>query len=344
MNLEKHISELLYRYQCVAVPGFGAFLTEIVSAQLIENSNSFYPPKKRISFNANLKNNDGLLANQIATADKVSYEYAVSKINLEVEEWFDLLEKNKTLPLKNIGTFAYNNEQNLVFSPVENFNYLATSFGMTQVVSPKVKREVFEPILMEPDFDNVISNAEKVEEKKVDEKEIIKLEPKAEIEAEIAFEIKQPKRNSNLKYAAVFLIGCGIASPYFLNLYKEKLAIDNLVVEAKVQKQVQSKIQEATFLISNPLKDVSIVANSEMSLNYHVVAGVYKIEENADKSCKNLISKGFQSQKLSQNANGLFPVIYNSYATYTEARNAMESIKKRNNPEAWVLIQQLDKK
>jgi hypothetical protein len=344
MNLEKHISELLYRYQCVAVPGFGAFLTEIVSAQLIENSNSFYPPKKRISFNANLKNNDGLLANQIAVTDKVSYEYAVSKINLEVEEWFDLLEKNKNLPLKNIGTFAYNKEQNLVFSPVDNFNYLATSFGLTQVVSPKVKRDVFEPILIEPDFDNVISNEEKIEVGKIEEKEIIRLENRKRIEEEFDTVKKQPKRNSNLKYAAVFLIGCGIASPYFLNLYKEKIAIDNLVVEAKVQKQVQSKIQEATFLISNPLKDVSLLANSVVSLNYHVVAGAYKVEENADRNCKNLIAKGFQAQKLSQNANGLYPVVYNSYATYTEASNAMDAIKKHNNPDAWVLIQQLDKK
>ena len=46
MKIEPYIAQLLYRYQCVTVPGFGAFLTEIQSAQLIESSNSFFPPKK----------------------------------------------------------------------------------------------------------------------------------------------------------------------------------------------------------------------------------------------------------------------------------------------------------
>ena len=54
MKIEQYISQLLYRYQCVTVPGFGAFLTEFQSAQLDENSHSFYPPKKMISFNPSL--------------------------------------------------------------------------------------------------------------------------------------------------------------------------------------------------------------------------------------------------------------------------------------------------
>ena len=58
MKIEDSISQLLYRYQCVTVPGFGAFLTEFQSAQLHENSNTFYPPKKLISFNPYLKNYD----------------------------------------------------------------------------------------------------------------------------------------------------------------------------------------------------------------------------------------------------------------------------------------------
>ena len=87
MNLEHYISQLLYRYQCVTIPGFGAFLTDIQSAQWNEVSNGFYPPKKLISFNAYLKNNDGLLANHIAQTEKTSYEYAVSAIQYEVFNW-----------------------------------------------------------------------------------------------------------------------------------------------------------------------------------------------------------------------------------------------------------------
>ena len=43
MQIEKHISDLLYRYQCVTVPGFGAFLTETVSAHVTGSASSFFP-------------------------------------------------------------------------------------------------------------------------------------------------------------------------------------------------------------------------------------------------------------------------------------------------------------
>ena len=89
MKIEHHISQLLYRYQCVTVPGFGAFLTEFQSAQLDESSHSFYPPKKLISFNPFLKNNDGLLANHLAQAEKVAYETAVHAIQNEVSVWMN---------------------------------------------------------------------------------------------------------------------------------------------------------------------------------------------------------------------------------------------------------------
>ena len=55
MKIEKYIAQLLYRYQCVTVPGFGAFLTEIQSAKLNESTNSFFPPKKIVSFNSQIK-------------------------------------------------------------------------------------------------------------------------------------------------------------------------------------------------------------------------------------------------------------------------------------------------
>ena len=105
MNTQKHISQLLYRYQCVTVPGFGAFLTETKSAQWHEVSNTFFPPKKLISFNSQLKNNDGLLANHIAKAEKTTYEVAVSAIENDVISWKNSLQKEGSMELKNIGLF-----------------------------------------------------------------------------------------------------------------------------------------------------------------------------------------------------------------------------------------------
>ncbi len=50
MQLETYISDLLYRYECVVVPEFGAFLTQRESAKIHESTNAFYPPKKVVVF------------------------------------------------------------------------------------------------------------------------------------------------------------------------------------------------------------------------------------------------------------------------------------------------------
>ena len=142
MKIEVYISQLLYRYQCVTVPGFGAFLTETHSAQLNESTNSFFPPKKTISFNSRIKNNDGLLANHVALQEKISYEEAVKSIQNEVALWAEQLQRKEVVTLKNIGTIAVNAEWNWVFEPVASVNYLADAFGLSAVVSPAVQREV----------------------------------------------------------------------------------------------------------------------------------------------------------------------------------------------------------
>ena len=68
MQLSPYIKDLLYRYECVIIPGFGAFLANYTSATIDADSSTFYPPGKTISFNIQLQTNDGLLANYVASS------------------------------------------------------------------------------------------------------------------------------------------------------------------------------------------------------------------------------------------------------------------------------------
>lgn len=314
MKIDQYISQLLYRYQCVTVPGFGAFLTEIQSAQLHESSHSFYPPKKLVSFNAYLKNNDGLLANHIAQAEKMSYEIAVTVIQNEVNSWKNKLQEQGSISLKNVGELTLNAEKSLVFVPADQVNYLTSSFGLSTFASPNIKREEYK-------------------------KEVEVLEEKAPI----AFTPEKRASGNFLKYAAVFVLGAGLLSAggFFGNqYYQNKIQQETLAVQTKVQKQVDQKIQEATFFISNPLPTVTLNV-VEGKMPYHVVAGAFMQEENATKMYDELIKLGYRAQKIRQNKHGLYPVIYGSFTSYTEAQTEMERIKKSHNPEAWVLIEEL---
>ncbi|MFV8464263.1 SPOR domain-containing protein [Flavobacterium sp. LB1P62] len=314
MKIELYIAQLLYRYQCVTVPGFGAFLTETQSAQLNESTNSFSPPKKIISFNANLKNNDGLLANHIAQAEKTSYEYAVSAIQYEVFTWKKALEENN-LSIKNIGDLSLNADNNLVFKPYNQTNYLSSSFGLAPFVSPLVKRELFEKEL-----------------EAIEEKETIQLVPETRT------------ASPYLKYAAIFVLGLGLTGSVGYSIYQNQIASETMLVETAVQKQVQNKIQEATFFIKSPVPAVTLSVKSavkEVKMPYHIMAGVYREEKNADKTFNQLIHLGYNARRIAPNKHGLFPVLYGSYSTFAEAQKAQSEIQKKHNPEAWILIQSL---
>ena len=85
MQLETYISDLLYRYECVTIPKFGAFLTQRVSATIDDDSNTFYAPKKMVSFNEQIQKNDGLLAHYISDVEKIPFEAANKKIEKRVK-------------------------------------------------------------------------------------------------------------------------------------------------------------------------------------------------------------------------------------------------------------------
>ncbi|MEN2403032.1 SPOR domain-containing protein [Flavobacterium sp. MC2016-06] len=322
MKIETYISQLLYRYQCVTVPGFGAFLTEIHSAQLNESTNSFFPPKKTISFNSHLKNNDGLLANHIAQAENTSYGFAVSSISHEVLSWKQTLEENGTITLKNIGELRFNSERNIIFTPNDQTNFLSSSFGLSPFVSPLVKKEIFE---------------KKIE--KILERQPVDLYENDE-------EIKSS--GSFLRYAAILVLGLGITGSIGYPLYQNQIDSKTLVVESAVQKKVQNKIQEATFMIQNPLPAVTLSVDSSKvetaavkTMPYHIMAGAFRSEQNAKKAYDQLIKDGYEARMLGENKHGLFPVVYGSYATMAEAEKAQKEIQKGENPDAWILIEAL---
>ena len=64
-NIPKYIKHLLYNHECVIVSGLGAFIAHNESSIIDEKKNYFSPNKKSISFNSEIKKNDGLLAKKL---------------------------------------------------------------------------------------------------------------------------------------------------------------------------------------------------------------------------------------------------------------------------------------
>lgn len=135
MRLEQEIGRLLFIHDCVIVNGFGAFLTQR-SNSVLEQNNVLNPPSKRLSFNASLTKNDGLLVQFISENYGLSFDQALEKVNEQVSFWQNRLESGRSLNLEGLGILEME-ENKIQFQPENKINYLTSSFGLSPIhVSP----------------------------------------------------------------------------------------------------------------------------------------------------------------------------------------------------------------
>jgi hypothetical protein len=251
------------------------------------------------------------LVDFISQLEKISFEEALKKVEIEVNSWIAQLESNQPVLLKNIGTFKGNGELSYLFEPTESINYLTASFGLSSFTSPEIKREVY-----------------KKEAQLIEEKAPITITP-------------EKRTYPWLKYAALFIIGVGIGGYYINQWNVSNNEKQLLLVEKAVQEKVEAKIQEATFFIEAPMKALTLTNSLEINQNYHLVAGAFKNVQNAEKTLQTLLNLGYKAKKISPNKHGLHPVLYGSFSSAGEAQKALDSIRATHNKEAWMLVQEL---
>lgn len=132
MQLEKLIANLLKHHYCVIVPDFGGFIANYESAWINRERHLIFPPHKQILFNGNLTKNDGLLANEVALKNAVSYTDALAKISLQIKDWRKQLEEGQRIELDEIGFLFLQNNQ-VVFEQNREVNLLLQAYGLKQI-------------------------------------------------------------------------------------------------------------------------------------------------------------------------------------------------------------------
>lgn len=132
MNLEKYISTLLFQHDCVIVPEFGAFIAQKVNAVYQADHSTFFPPQKQLAFNPSLTKNDGLLIQEVATVNGISFEKAQEEVEGMVQFWKNHLDKNSTLNLPELGNLSKSDTHQIEFTPSAQ-NFLLESFGLDAV-------------------------------------------------------------------------------------------------------------------------------------------------------------------------------------------------------------------
>lgn len=311
MRIESYIEKLLFDYNCVVVPGFGAFLAHGKSAELDSVTNTLIPPTKTVSFNAQLSKNDGLLVSHIAKEKHLGYEELLEEVENVAESWKKRLEQGESIELFGIGKLSLNRDYRIQFEPENKTNFLTSSFGLSAFAATPIQREVLK-------------------------EEIVELEEK------VPFIITPEKREESsfrpwLKYAAVILLAISLGSTSY-RAYDE-LQQKQVTVQQDAQQEVSRLIQEATFFESAPLElpALNIKITKKKLGKHHVIAGAFRVEQNAEKKVAQLKKKGFNAFYLGTNKFGLHQVAYDSFENPKEALKFLRKVKRTESPDAWLL-------
>jgi len=324
MKVEAYISELLYRHDCVIVPGLGGFITNYRSAQIHPVSHTLRPPSKSISFNVQLQSNDGLLANYISACESVSFATAQTKIEHFVNTIQNDLEHKKEAKLAKIGVLSCDLNGKISFEPDYSINYLQDAFGLETIQSPAILRK-----------SKVVNLPKQV--------------------ARGAKSIKTQKPSINWKVAAVILPLIGLstyvsfqreavsdayANYAYLNPFKEKPAAiytPRSIEEIAERSIVIEKVAE-TPKVEATVKTEAIAETKITAKHFHLVAGCFSSKQNADNLVQKLQSEGFKSSVIGQNEKGLFRVSFDSFSSRELALAQMQSIKTSGRS-TWLLKQ-----
>ena len=298
MQLSKFISELLLEHDCVTVPGLGSFLGNFKSAHYDLENEKFYPPSKQISFNSQIKANDGLLAKFISEKSGLNYDDSLKEIHQEVLKITLNLKKESVL-LKDIGELNLNKEENIVFNPLQTKNFLKDSFGLS-------------PIFIK----------ELTQEKSLNEKEIV-LKPK----------VRSIKRSKFYQTAAVWACLIFGASSIYYNVNNDLLE-QKLAYEQDLRQESFSKVQKAVFDLGS-LPSLTINVKRQAS-QFYVIAGAFRITKNAANLVSSLKMKGYDSRILPLNEKGLTPVAFEGFSQRKAAVTSLREIQAKENKNAWI--------
>jgi len=333
-ELSEIIGVLLLRNNCVVIPEFGGFVAKVVSAQIDVAKGVITPPKKALSFNKNLNNNDGLLISTLAQERNISFDEATSIVSGKVRGIKSILDKGERVHFQNVGFLFTNKAGAISFEQDRFFNLLLSSYGLSSVhfvaeveIQATSKTEDLETkvIKLDPIKKKVVSDNEESDEVTTSLEEnsgkpkykILKTAIKfaaAAVIIPIGFysfwiPMKTDVLQSGVVYSEDFNPFSKKKAPLYDNSAKRNAITIDSIQKSESMKDITSQLSENTSVFSYAIDDdlfVPVALNKEIESKtpskpealenaYHLIVGCFGNKGNASSLVKDLNSQGFSS-------------------------------------------------
>jgi hypothetical protein len=355
INVAPYICELLFRHDCVVVPGFGGFVCTYAPARIHPAQHTFQSPSKQIVFNKHLQQNDGLLAHTISAAVPCSFEEAMQGITDFVNDCSKRLKANEKINFTNLGTLWLDVERNTCFESEPDVNFLIDAFGLSSFRSLPIIRETIQE---KHQLETRREDRPAQEERPVApmpqvnlQRRRLKIAAAIGIPLLIAALILPFSKAGNNALAGLGIIAKKEASTYIpynwtvpkFDVQKENIlsAPDSLGHAtlkltddgAPIPVSIHAPVAESTSVTAS---DIKPVPKHFQQGAYFVIGGCFEVADNAAKFQIALKGKGYNPEILEQVKSRLTHVSISSFLTKAEAEKFLQQVKA-DVPEAWIL-------
>ncbi len=344
----------------MVIPGLGGFIGSPVRAEVQAVTKTINPPGKKISFNAQLQRNDGLLIHHIVLSEGIGYEAAEPEVQQFVKSCKLRLEQSGLVMFPEVGKLLADNEGTISFQPTPGRNLLQESFGLKPVHYRQIFQAVNVPV-EQPE--NAPLQAERNRPGKT----------------------RRLARAYGISIAAMLAIGIFIAQ----DIYLKPLALENfgffkpqtiwgntnespkthqadIVAEpiqagsleitgtletetAPVIEEMPTPVETVAPIVENTPEPVASaptaattphiteINNGSIEVGYYIVLGAYSSQKNANKFIKE--QKGASGLVVIPSGK-LFRVAVPAGSVAADAYQQLEKQRQQENPAAWLVYNQ----
>lgn len=334
MRLDGFLADLLYRHDCVVVPGFGGLVANYRSARLDRHSHFISPPAKHIGFNRNLTANDGLLAHHVAAVLQLGYPRAMELVNAEVESYRRTLASGQRVVWEKIGFLYYDHTGNLQFIPDEQENFLPAAFGL-QGIQLKPIAIAATPVIDHPATTRRygwVAAAVAVPLLAAGIFFFTRNGPGEQLSLN-PFRHEIPTGYAVRETAEKFENEWPADDAPLENLLTNKPSVVYSFLEAKESENGIEVFKQTAPAVTTATKPV--VAPVKSQKKFTLIAGAFAVPENAKKFISQLAARGIEAFDAGERR-GLKLVGVGSYDTHEEARQAQRNLQSGDGMKVWI--------
>lgn len=326
--MAKHIETLIWQHECIIVPQFGGFVTQVQGTYTTDSGNSFMPPMRTVGFNDKLSGNDGILVSSYMDTYGLNEAEAKRMLQTDILEMREQLLHQGNYDLGRIGRLEQDEDGEILFFP--NNGCIAPEFyGLEALDFPLLPQ------------DAVAVPAPKLT---AAEKPVPKSEgsPKEEKE-HITLHINRRTLHTALSIAAAILLFFLVSTPVNTNLWNRNealLAQDILSSALQIMPRMETKEAPVSIVPKDTVTAKASEAPQQMASTeeeYAVVVASAIPENNAQNFVKHLQKKGIEDATIYKHG-AMIRVLFRGFATESDARKKMQDLQ--SVPElqgAWIL-------